>query len=139
MKNLTLIGLLICTLYACKKDNEQYPQKWQLISMSGQIPNSETVGTEMSWQEYYLLKANGTFIKSRKQDGVTTEASGTYSFKTSVSSNEKYLILTYGTFSSIIGSCTSDLTELMLVKSNTDMISSWMACDGPGLEYKREE
>lgn len=145
MKNVALVSLFVLFLFSCVTDNEvvflenQFPQKWQLTEMTGQTPNSETTGAQMSWQEYYLLKADGTFTKAQIRNGVTTEASGTYSFETSFTSNEKYLILTYKTSNSIIGSCTSDLNELLWVKSNTDMISSWMACDGPGLKYERVE
>jgi hypothetical protein len=30
--------------------------------------NSQTTGSDMEWQEFYLLNANGTFKKSRKMD-----------------------------------------------------------------------
>jgi hypothetical protein len=94
-------------------------------------------GTAMTWQEYYLLNLDGTFIKSREQNGVLTEVSGKYSFESS--SNEKYLILTYSTTNSIIGSCTSDLTEALVFKSNNTLFSSWAACDGPALTYEKAE
>jgi hypothetical protein len=35
--------------------------------MSGSIPNSETTGTTMEWQEFYLFNTNGTFTKSEKE------------------------------------------------------------------------
>jgi hypothetical protein len=94
----------------------------------------------MAWQEFYLLNSDGTFIKSRVLNGVTTEASGTFSFKTV--SDEKYLTLTYKTSNSIIGSCTpQSLKEELWTKITTTnrMMSAWAACDGPGLEYERTE
>jgi len=149
MKNLAFIFLLICALVSCKKATEktvekvflyEYPQKWQLIRMYGQVANLESKGTDMSWQESYLLNSNGTFIKSRDVKGVLTVASGTFSFSTVL--GEKCLTLTYQTDNSIIGSCTSLLLqETLFEKANTNnrMISSWTACDGPGLEYERVE
>lgn len=149
MKNLTIICLFACTLFSCTKVNEkpaekifqnEYPQKWQLITMSGQTANSEIKGTDMAWQEFYLLNSDGTFIKSRERSGVTTEASGTFSFKTV--SDEKWLTLIYKTNSPIIESCTSiALTETLWTKINSTnkMIGGSAACDGPGLEYERTE
>ena len=149
MKNLTFICMVTFMLFSCSKIKEttiekvfenEYPQKWQLIKMYGQIANSETKGTDMAWQEFYVLNSDGTFIKSRVLSGVTTEASGTFSFDPAP--NEKCLTLSFKTNSPIIGSCTSiALTESLCIKTNTKntMISSWAACDGPGLEYERIE
>jgi hypothetical protein len=33
----------------------------------GSIPNSETTGAAMEWQEFYLFNTNGTFTKSEKE------------------------------------------------------------------------
>jgi hypothetical protein len=33
----------------------------------GMTANSQTTGSDMEWQEFYLLNANGTFKKSRKK------------------------------------------------------------------------
>ena len=149
MRTLTLICLVACTLFSCTKVNEEpaekifqneYPQKWQLITMYGQTANSEEKGTDMAWQEFYLLNSDGTFIKSRERSGVTTEASGTY--LSDPTPNEKCITLTFKTNSSIIGSCTTiALTESLWTKTTTTnkMIGGSAACDGPGLEYERIE
>ena len=105
--------------------------------MTGQIPNSETTGIDMEWQEFYLLNSDRTFIKSRERNGVLTEEPGSFSFEDL--SDGKYLVLTYEADNDIIGNCTSDLKEVLMVKSETRMLSTWSACDGPGLEYKRIE
>jgi len=139
MKNLIIISLLICTLFSCTKADEfdikQYPQKWQLIKMTGQIPNSETTGTNMEWQEFYLLNSDSTFIKSRERDGILTEEYGSFSFEDL--SDGKYLVLTYETDNTIIGNCTSELKEVLVLESNKSLVGTWSACDGPGLEYER--
>ena len=142
MKNLIFISLLICTLFSCTKDNEfdieQYPQKWQLIKMTGQIPNSEATGTNMEWQEFYLLNSNATFIKSRERDGILTEESGNFLFEEF--NDEKYLVLSYETDNSLIGSCySSSLKEELILESHNRLISTWSYCDGPGLEYERNK
>lgn len=149
MKKLTFIFLLLCALFSCRKTVEtpvekvflnEYPQKWQLIKMYGQVPNSESTGTDMRCQESYVLKSDGTFIKSRDTKGVLTEGSGTFIFETVL--GEKYLKLTFTTSSSIIESCTSiSRTELLYIKTDTKnkMLGGAAACDGPGLEYERIE
>jgi hypothetical protein len=35
--------------------------------MTGMTANSQTTGSDMEWQEFYLLNANGTFKKSREK------------------------------------------------------------------------
>ncbi|WP_242922010.1 hypothetical protein [Pontibacter liquoris] len=139
MKQLLLGALLLCILFSCKKEDgfdfAQYPQKWQLVKMAGQIPNSETTGANMAWQEFYLLRADGTFKKSRERNGQVTEASGTYTIVTLADS--KYLKLTYESDNSLIGSCTQEPTEELAFRPDNKLISSWQACDGPGLEYSR--
>ena len=60
-----------------------YLDKWQFVEMSGSIANvPPTTGSEMAWQEYYLLYDDNTFTKVREQDDDTKEASGTYEFIT---------------------------------------------------------
>lgn len=115
----------------------KYPQKWQLVSMSGSMVNSQTVGDDMVWQEFYILNADQTFTKSRTEDGKTVEVGGTYTFKEI--SNEEYLELNYFTDHEIIGNCTGEPHELLLILSPTKISGTWSACDGPGLEYEKVE
>ncbi len=139
MKNLSLISLLLCFVISCSKDQKvdpnRYPQKWQLVKMTGQIPNAETTGDDMEWQEYYVLYSDRTFSKYRERDSVSTNASGTFVFNTV--SDATYLELHYGSGNDIIGSCTSDYTESLWLKSESELIGTWFYCDGPGLEYAR--
>lgn len=139
MKNLIFISLLICSLFSCSEDDkfnfEQYPQKWQLVKMTGQIPNSEVTGANMEWQESYMLNSDGTFTKYRERSGILTEASGTFAFKDL--SGGKYLELTYESDNDIIGSCYSEPSESLWLKSKNKLMGTWSYCDGPGLEYRR--
>lgn len=140
MKNKILFLMIIGVLFSCNKNDDNDIENelvgdWKLIQMTGSIPNSETSGTEMEWQETYVLNANGTFLKSRDRDGITTEVSGTYNFITN--SNEPLIELNFDIESEIIGSCTSNRKETMNLKSETIFLSSWEACDGPGLKYKK--
>lgn len=139
MKKIALI-LIIGILCACSSDdsstpNEELTGNWKLVEMSAGLINSTTTGSEMEWQESYLLNSNGTFQKSRDENGVITEASGTYTLNDS--SSEMILELSYNAESDIIGSCNSELKEEMVFQSGNTLSSTWNYCDGPGLKYKR--
>lgn len=132
--------MIIGVLFSCNNNDDNDTENelvgnWKLIQMTGSIPNSETSGAEMEWQETYVLNANGTFLKSRDRDGIRTEVSGTYNFINN--SNEPLIELNFDTESEIIGSCTSNMKETMNLQSETIFLSSWEACDGPGLKYEK--
>ncbi|MBC5995009.1 hypothetical protein [Pontibacter cellulosilyticus] len=148
MKNLLLALLLLYAVTSCSKEAEldttptefsadQYPQKWQLVSMTGNIANMPAqTGAAMAWQEYYIIKANGTFCKTREHAGITTSASGTY--KIDATTDMNYLKLTYENDSDIIGNCIVEPTETLQFQSEiTLVLGEWSMCDGPRLEYKR--
>lgn len=137
MKNVLFIFIIILVLGSCTKefDLEKFPQKWQLISMSGQILNSTTTGPDMEWQETYFLNSNGTFTKSRERNGILTEASGTFVFKDL--SDGKFLELSYESGTTLVASCTPGLKETLWVRSERKITGTWSYCDGPGLEYER--
>jgi len=98
--------------------------------------SSELTGDELDWQENYILYENQSFTKSRLQEGILYEVTGTFKYVNS--DGDEYLELTYPADSGIISNCTEEPVEMLLVKSDDYMIgNSWLACDGPGLEYKR--
>ncbi|MEM1408538.1 MAG: hypothetical protein AAGG59_17270 [Bacteroidota bacterium] len=117
---------------------ESYPQKWELVKMTGSIANQPaSTGTDMAWQEYYVLFADGNFIKSRTHENTTGEEIGTYTFKPSSDTN--YLELSYKYDSELIGNCSSEPMEFLILDDSNMLVATWWACDGPGLFYKRVE
>ena len=140
MKKITLLFLFLATLLSCSSNDistsKDYQEKWQLTQMTGRMANSETTGSNMEWQEFYLLNANGTFTKSREKNKVVTQISGTYRLVNS--SNGNILQFTYSSESEIIGSCSSLLKEEMYFQSENIFFSNWQQCDGPGLKYEKE-
>ncbi len=132
---------LIGFLYACTEDDPITPETegetWQLVKMWGQIPNSETTGEDMEWQESYVLMEGGEFIKSRTRNGDTEEAGGKFNFEEL--SDGTYLVLDYAKNSDLIGNCFGNLREELFLESEGNLISTWQACDGPGLEYEKVE
>lgn len=141
MKIITLVFGLLCILSSCNKDSEksiyqEYQGQWVLVKMSGNTPNSETIDQEMAWQESYTFNSNGTFSKSRDQNGTIRESSGSFSV---VTSEERIrLELTHASKTDIIGSCLGDQKEILMLESSSVMTSTWNQCDGPGLEYKKQ-
>jgi hypothetical protein len=138
MKKSFFICILLVLLFACSKFYlDKFPQTWQLIKISSdQVPNdSGTTGTDMPYQELYLLNSDGTFIKSREKDGITTEASG--SFSVIESEGEKYFELIYNSSNDPLISSCSPGKEVLWIKSEKTIVGTWSYCDGPILEYQR--
>lgn len=141
MKYLLLILSTVVMAAMCSKNTgtgaEEYPQKWELVKMTGSMVETETSGEDMAWQEYYLIYSDGTFLKSRTENGKTAEAQGTFEIVND--SDGKHFTLAYPSKNTLIGSCSSEPIEHLFVNSENMLISSWQNCDGPGLEYKRVE
>ncbi|MDW3192366.1 MAG: hypothetical protein R8G66_08375 [Cytophagales bacterium] len=110
-------------------------QQWRLVRMTGSFINSETTGADMAWQEVYTLTESGDFTKERQEDGATITAIGSYQIVDL--SDGPYFEFTYSESSEIIGNCTGDLKELLSFRNNA-LFGTWLACDGPGLEYQRD-
>ena len=140
MKHLVILIALLSVFNSCTKDavptdSSGYYGKWTLVKMSGSIANSETTGAAMEWQEFYLFNNNGTFTKSRDQNGFKTTASGTYTAANRT--DGIYFELIYPKDSELIGSCYGNLKEELYLSGNNTLSSTWKNCDGPGLEYKK--
>ncbi|MFV5693288.1 hypothetical protein ACM55K_14780 [Flavobacterium sp. LT1R49] len=140
MKHFTILVAFLSVFNSCSKDavvtdNTGYYGKWTLVKMSGSIVNSETTGSAMEWQEFYLFNSNGTFTKSRERNMIKTTISGTY--VTTTHSDGLYLELTYPNDSELIGSCYGNQKEILYFRDNNNLSNTWNSCDGPGLEYKK--
>tara|TARA_R110000868_G_scaffold114040_1_gene306002 strand:- start:169 stop:597 length:429 start_codon:yes stop_codon:yes gene_type:complete len=140
MKKSIIFCALLALFCSCSNDNIKaittaYHGKWELYKMSGNLPNSETTGTGMEWQESYTFKTDGSFTKSRTRNGEKTELSGTYVFLKV--QEESFLELTYKIDNDIIGSCYGNNKEELYILPNSILSSTWRNCDGPGLEYKK--
>ena len=154
MKNILSVLAVAAVLFSCSQKEfddvvpctetfvpevEQFPQAWRLVKMTGSWTNTETTGEEMSWQELIELKADNTFIKTRKQDGKTKEGTGTFTFSADPNDNAVTLTLTYSSGKELIASCVSVTdAELYYFRTKCKMIGTWSMCDGPGLEYERQ-
>ena len=114
-----------------------------LVQTEGQVPDSKQTGTEMPFQENYVLLNDGSFIKTRLDDGEEMRATGTFELKeTSESVNAEEAIATvlfhHNNENPLIATCySSSLTEELYLTNDEKLISLYHTCDGLGLEYEQ--
>jgi hypothetical protein len=123
----------------------EYTGKWELVKMTGSTTGSESTGSDMEWQEKYVINEDETFAKTRVRGDGTIVVSGTYKFTEEGLMDESesdvtiYIELSHNTDNKIIGNCNSkSTTEYLYFTSNNKLKSTWEACDGPGLEYTKK-
>ncbi|EDP98594.1 hypothetical protein U8527_21520 [Kordia algicida OT-1] len=141
MKKLFLVLITVGLLYSCNNDDDDVAVNdilgtWKLVEMSGSILNWQTTGADMDWQETYTLNTNGTFMKTRVQNGTTTQASGTFTFIEGTADGN-VIDFTFDSDNDIIANCSAELVERMYLESDDTFFSGWIACDGPGLKYEK--
>jgi hypothetical protein len=142
MKKMAIVLILTLSLISCSTNDKSkatavsdYYGKWTLVKISGNQTNSETTGSKMEWQENYVFNTDGTFIKTRVRDNVTTTSTGTFVIEKK--DNTVGFALTHKESSAIIGNCMGDLSEFLSINEDNLLQSSWQMCDGPGLIYKK--
>jgi hypothetical protein len=161
MSKLSISIFALCIFFSCSPDQEiksdnpchdseycskeinlsaaTFPQQWVLIKMSAMMANSETTGEDMPWQESIILNTDSTFTKHRKLDGITSEASGTFTFEIG-KSNPPFIQLSlhYNAANDLVGNCYGDPSfEAYWMDAACSLKGTWSHCDGPGMEYKR--
>ncbi|WP_394774677.1 hypothetical protein [Flavobacterium sp.] len=142
MKKMAIVLILTLSLISCSNTDKakgsavsHYYGKWTLVKISGNKINAETTGSKMDWQENYVFNTDGTFVKTRVTDKITTTSSGTFIIEKK--GNTIGFALTHKESSTIIGNCMGDLSEFLSINEDNLLQSSWQMCDGPGLLYKK--
>jgi len=147
MKKTLLILVILASFYSCTKEADDvaktidYTGEWELIKMTGSFAGSETIGSDMEWQETYLINEDETFTKTRVRGDSTSTVSGIYTFTDDGLLDETADVVIYIEFlhnskNVLIGNCYSNRsTEYLYFNSKNEMKSTWEACDGPGLKY----
>ena len=141
-----LLFLLSFIILSCSNNSDQletqdlsiesFPQKWSLYKMTGSLLYSETTGNDMPYQEYYIFNSDNTFSKTRISDKNEVSISGLYEIE--MNNDGVAYLLNYPEESDLVGNCSSKKKEyLYLDDQGTTLLSSWWACDGPGLFYKQ--
>ena len=144
MKKLLSVLVVLIILNSCKKksnfDMNVYPQKWELVSIIGNIANTKSLsGDNLPYKETYTLNKDSSFIKIRINNELTQKASGTFTIEKF--DNYSHFVFKYSIKNDLIGSCVIiELKEHLTIKSNSNIYNNaWQACDGPVLEYERVE
>lgn len=150
MRSLLFFTLVILSLSSCRSDKEPetdsevpftadvYPQRWEMVEMTGMMPNSRTTGEDMEYEESYFFKRDNTFVKTRKESGVTTEATGTFQ-RIVGDDGKEYYQLDYDADSDLIESCIGPRQENLAVDTGRTLRGTAQACDYPGKTYERRE
>lgn len=152
MKKILLLLALLVINYSCTKETDDsvasldFTGEWKLVKMTGSWTGSVATGAEMEWQETYLINKDETFTKTRVLGDIIKTVSGTYTFVEEGLLDESesgvviYIDFIHDVDNDLIASCYSNSTkENLYFDSNNKLISTWIACDGSGLEYAKEK
>ncbi|MCH4824158.1 hypothetical protein ML462_13350 [Gramella lutea] len=143
---LKFLFLLSFVILSCsKKSNEleaqdlsvnTFPQKWSLYKMTGSIQYSERTGDDLPYQEYYIFYRDKSFTKIRISD--SNERSAVGFFEIQSNADGVAYLLNYSEESDLVDNCSNDKKEYLYLDDQAiTLISSWQACDGPGLFYEQ--
>lgn len=114
---------------------EDYPSKWQLMSVVIGLSGSIVSGDQLPYFEEYIFNEDNTFSKTRTLEDTTIVVSGSFSI---IDTYEKItLSLQYDEESPIIDNCIKDLREVLLVTSDQSFSNNVLACDRGSMGYSR--
>ncbi len=115
---------------------EEFPQEWQLVTMSGMLANSETSGEDMMYQETYRFSPDNTFTKIRQNNDEEVEASGTFEH-VSTGTGEEYYKLSYTEENELIENCDGGKGEWLLLDQEKTLRGTANACDHMTKAYEK--
>ncbi|WP_379953202.1 hypothetical protein [Dokdonia sp. R78006] len=111
-------------------------ETWQLVEMTAGMVSPSDQEAELSMSQTYVFTPEMTFTKQQTKDASTIEASGTYTTKET--SEGIFYSLKYTEALQIVGSCTGNDNEELLLRKDGKLQNSWMMCDGPLLVYEKQ-
>lgn len=145
MKKLLLFLLAPIVLFSCKEDTDPVQTlvgDWELVAQTNSWNGTTKVGAEMSYQQTYKFRSDGTFTKIKKMDGQTLEAKGDYTTEpvggTASTSERLRVSLNFAEGDEIAGDCYGPNFENLVLRQNSQLTNTWSQCDGPGLTYEKK-
>ena len=142
MRKLGLLLVIGYFLISCSKEEinmisfpDDYPHKWQLVSVLTGLSNTSVSGDQLPYFEEYIFNSDNTFSKTRVVEKSTIVATG--SFSVDKSDDKISLSLSYNSESEIIDNCSKELTEILLITSSKSFSNNVLACDRGRMNYSR--
>ena len=146
MKKYTILLLITFVLSSCK-DDEFRPEsairgEWELVKMGSSWTAEVQEGEDLELTETYVFHSNNAFEKTRNSADGEFQASGTFTWREAEmlgsSMARVYLTLTFQSGEEILGSCTQDGNEELIITHQEELRNTWGACDGPILHYRKK-
>lgn len=135
---IAIVAMLFMVFACAEKNATSKPQgeTWQLIEMTSGMVSPSSEEDELPMSQTYVFTPEMKFTKNQTKDAFTIEASGTYTTKKT--SEGVFYTLKYTEGLQIVGSCTGNDSEELLVRKDGKLQNSWMMCDGPLLVYEKQ-
>ena len=122
-----------------KFSQTDFPQTWELSSLSAGLTGEITDVEEIPVSETYVFEENGTFSKEFLSTSAQGSIQGTYD----ITNNENRLVLTltYEVDISSLSLCSNGSIETLFVSDDGQVLSNIICTifDGPALNYERIE
>ena len=137
--NYIAIAAMLFMVFACTEKNatsNSQGETWKLIEMTSGMVSPSSEEEELPMSQTYVFTPKMKFTKNQTKDAFTIEASGTYTTKKT--SEGVFYTLKYTEGLQIVGSCSGNDSEELLLRKDGKLQNSWMMCDGPLLVYEKQ-
>ncbi len=147
MKHIFPILLFLLMASACQTDeslesefsepvlSDGLYRHWKLTKMMTAMTGQITYEYEIPYTETIRFDADQTFVKTRIQDGTTTEVTG--EFELTREEDILWIRLEYAEENGLIARCSSTTTEYLRLRTTSEIYGGAIACDGPHLFYSK--
>jgi hypothetical protein len=113
------------------------PQTWELYFLTTGLSGESLEGDEISFEETYVFRQDGTFSKSYKSDSFQGAGKGT--FIVEETGDGELIRLSYDSEIGELSQCSRENLETINISEDSTTLRN-VACiafDGPGLYYQR--
>lgn len=130
---------LLSTCADKKNSNSENDDVYILVSIKQGMTNSSDNNGELSMNQSYSFSDDGNFIKSQTSKRNTLELFGVGTYANEKTEEGISYYLNYKEHNGIVGSCSGNNQEELLLRKDGKLQNSWMMCDGPFLVYEKIE
>lgn len=130
---------LLSTCADKKNSNSENDDVYILVSIKQGMTNSSDNNGELSMNQSYSFSDDGSFIKSQTSKSNILELFGVGTYTNEKTEEGIFYYLNYKEHNGIVGSCSGNNQEELLLRKDGKLQNSWMMCDGPFLVYEKIE